>query len=361
MKNDVIKFLQEKSKEPSNSRKLKISFSAGTLLDMAEADEIFYTESHAAFYKYLNDMMERGEIFGPGPGLAAYKSLKVLAESIPKEVLDIEFSLITRMPVDYPVFWESYEHHIIEGSKYYNEFSRLSFGQQNIVGAQLASSTDLAFVTSEETAKDLHKAGIAAMYIPNISPESNAIKYENAGKPITFIYDYDGVLADEKSEEVFQNAKKEGLVDPVKAFSDHEIKNINKPMGMGPMGEMLKKLSPLVRANRESIISGGKPIYPIKVAIVTARGGISRKRLLDSLRYHDMSVDELHMRSGSNKIEPIALIASTDENLCLYAEDSAVWLNEEMLNKDIISGLVINSINKNKTTNFHKKPKKKSP
>ena len=109
-------------------------------------------------------------------------------------------------------------------------------------------------------------------------------------------FDFDGVLADDSSEKVYQESG--GNLD---TYLNHEKELADKPMQEGPMFNLLDKISyyqTLEKERREK-----DPSYRriLKTAIVTARNAPAHERVISSLKNWGINVDEAFFLGGIDK------------------------------------------------------------
>lgn len=332
----------------THSNILKIAFSAGSLFDMKEAEEIYDKKGLKAYTEFLQDMDDNNKVFLPGPALGLYKAFRKLNEEVDNNILNIQFKLITKIPVTFPAFWNSYNHYILEDHEYLYEFDELSFGQKDPCDAHLSSNIDLSFVTSKRTAEKLHEVGIPAIVVPNISIENNLELYSKKDGGIHLISDFDGVIGDSDSERVYQNAKKSGSKNPLDDFNNYEIKNKDIPMDLGPIGKVIKKLNVLIKENEKYRLetNSAEDKYNFCFTIITARSGAARQRFLNTMKEHNIDIIDFHMMNGVNKNNPLSFIKNINKNMnFLFIDDGEIHIERSKKIKEIISGYVVNDYN----------------
>lgn len=344
--------------DKNHNNQLKIAFSAGALFDMKEAEEVFKKDGLKGYRKYLQEMSDNDKIFGPGPALSLYHSFKNLSKIIDKDLLNIEFVLISKIPLDVNAFWNSYDNYIVD----LNEFNSISLGVSGIsnVDCHVSSMIDLSITTSKETAESLHEVKIPALYIPNISKENNEELYKRKNGGIFLISDFDGVISDSNSEKVYQDAKKSGHENPVNVFVNHEMENAEIPMELGPIGKVIKKLSIIIKENQNYKLENNttKNLYPFDSTIITARDGNARKRFLNTLMAHNITVGSFHMMGGLNKNNPLSIIESQIKNMnLLFIDDGELHFERSKEIKSVISGYVVNDYNYEESKIKNKKRK----
>ncbi|NEG95260.1 5'-nucleotidase [Bifidobacterium sp. SMB2] len=111
-------------------------------------------------------------------------------------------------------------------------------------------------------------------------------------------FDFDGVLAGDSSERLFQQVK---AIDPehaTKRYGEHEMKNADRPLENGPLEQLLKGLNQLQQAARASTAEH-KP--SLRVYLMTARSAPAHERAIRTLEEKGLTVDEAFFLGGLNK------------------------------------------------------------
>ncbi|UWR87765.1 5'-nucleotidase [Phaeobacter inhibens] len=150
-------------------------------------------------------------------------------------------------------------------------------------GIDLFLSNDTADVQAAVT------SGTAAARLVN-PPEVDLGTYYD--EEVRIAFDGDAVVFSPESDQIY---KDKGLG----AFFEHEKKNAEKPMAVGPFGNFLKKLSKL----REIHMTGGGA-SKVRIGIVTARNAPAHERVVYTLRAWGTPADEAHF-VGTNSKAPI--------------------------------------------------------
>ncbi len=330
---------------------LTIGFSAGSLFDIKALEEIYEKEGLKSYKNKLNEMNENGECFLPGPALGFYLALRKLKNMIPNEIMNIRFGMMSKNSLDYetePLF-RSIRKYIADDSSELNiskEFDYVSFlDGDSAIPYHKAQGADLVFSTSTSSAKDYYNNGIAALYIPNVDAEKNMEMYLKKDNKIILVSDFDGVIGDVHSEMNYQNAKLIDGVDPIEIFRMNEKLNRDIPMGLGPLGNVVKKLGLLVEYFTEQRIEGKikSNEVPYKTIVVTARGGSAFERFNNTRKKFGINVSQAHLMDGVNKNFVLDIIAKENENAnILFIDDGQVHFDRALELKSILSGFVHN-------------------
>lgn len=241
----------------NNKKVLNIAFSLGSIIDTKKAEEIFYEKGTYEFHQVLKKHKDKNNIFAPGPALGLMMALRRLDRTIPDDVLKIKFSLISKIdpnPQIHAVIWDSMKHYIEDNR--ISDCNNFGFDTIALTGGEPTESVckaygiDLVFTTSESSAREYFKHGIASVAIPNINAENNMELYEKRNGDICLISDFDGVIGDASGEIVFQEALKNNQP-PVDAFLAFEEENKDKPLELGALGRTIQKLSRIVKYQKK--------------------------------------------------------------------------------------------------------------
>ena len=107
-------------------------------------------------------------------------------------------------------------------------------------------------------------------------------------------FDFDGVVADDAAEQVFQ-AK------GIEAFHRSETEQVDMLHGAGPLQELLVKIARLQELEKARAASARGYERRLKVAIITSRNAPSHKRVVTSLREWGITVDQTFFLGGMDK------------------------------------------------------------
>jgi 5'-nucleotidase len=107
-------------------------------------------------------------------------------------------------------------------------------------------------------------------------------------------FDFDGVLADDAAERVFQE---EGL----ERFQESEKANAAEPLHPGPLKRLLDGLSKLQHVEQERCRRDPAYRSRLRTAIVTSRSAPALERVVTTLRSWDLRVDQSFFLGGMDK------------------------------------------------------------
>ena len=263
------------------AEKLVIAVASSALFALDEADTIFRNEGLTAYREYQrkheNDILQPGIAF---PFISRFLELnKVFPELQPVEVV-----LLSRNDADAGIrVFNSIEHYNLG-------ICRAAFTKGNSPFRYIPSYNVSLFLSAN--AKDVKEAislGYPAGIVLSSSTSNN-----NEDCELRIAFDFDGVIADDSSERIFQQ---EGL----EKFRENEINNASIAIPPGPLAELFKKLGSL--RTLEDELEEKDLTYKrfLKTFIVTARSAPAHRRVVNTLREWNISADEIHFLGGMDK------------------------------------------------------------
>lgn len=108
-------------------------------------------------------------------------------------------------------------------------------------------------------------------------------------------FDFDGVIADDKSESVFKKNN------DLREFETHEADMRSVPHQPGPLADLVKKLSFMQKLEEKQISENPAYRKIVRIAIVTARSAPSHERVVTTLKSWGVSPDESFFLGGMEK------------------------------------------------------------
>lgn len=332
---------------------LVIAFTLGAIIDTHKAEQVFEEKGTKAYHDMLKKHKEKDSIFAPGPALGMMMALRRLDRLTPDDVLKINFVLVSKIdpnPSIHAVLFDSMQHYLQENKVEMDHnygFDMISLtGGEDVAPFLEAIEADLVFTTSATSAKTLFQKGINSVHIPYTNKETNLELYEKRNNDIVIFSDFDGVMGDAESEKVFQaasTAKKDGVVE----FLKYEEGLKDQPMRLGPLGETVKKLSRVVKYQKNiQMKSGQKQEIEVKIVVVTARSGQAMNRFFKTLEYHNIEISQACMMQGRNKNKILEAIGKQNKGkTLLFFDDSQTHFTRSLQLADIASIWVPNDEN----------------
>lgn len=265
--------------------KIVVGVSARALFDMTREHAIYEEKGVEAYCAY--QIAHEQEALKPGPGFSLIRSLLALNDRAEEPV--VEVIILSHNSPDTSL-------RVFNTIRHYG----LSITRAALVsGASLAPyleafGTDLYLSACEEDVQSAIDGGIAAGIICTEREAGFDVDTEGSPAQIRIAFDGDAVLFTDESEQIF---RARGL----HAFEENEEKNARTPLEEGPFAEFLKKLS-----NLQKMFRDGEGNCPIRTALVTSRSAPAHERVIRTLRFWGVRVDEAFFLGGLEKKEFLA-------------------------------------------------------
>ncbi|ABM10569.1 5'-nucleotidase (plasmid) [Arthrobacter sp. TES] len=273
----------------SLQNRLVVGVASSALFDLKESDQVFRDKGEEEYRKFQEENL--GRPLGPGvafPFIKRILSLNDLAE--PDEGNIVEVIVLSRNDPDTGLrVMESVKHHELD-------ITRAIFMQGKSPYKFIPALNVSLFLSANE--RDVREA--LALNLPaGRVLESTLVDDDDDDLRIAF--DFDGVLADDGSEQVMQ-AK--GLSD----FHDYERVNLVTPHNPGPLRDFLIRVAAVQK--REQARKEANPKYNIRlhVAMVTARNAPSHERPLRTLKDWGVMVNDAFFLGGIDKGEILRIL-----------------------------------------------------
>lgn len=183
-----------------------------------------------------------------------------------------------------------------------------------------AYNISLFLSTNEEDVLNSIKAGYPAGRILPTKVVDDADDNE-----LRIAFDFDGVIADDESEKVYEETKQ------LKLYHAYESEKAAVPLGIGPLGEFFTKISYFqkMESKKEQEDKNYKRI--LRTAIITARNAPAHERAVNTLTSWGVSVDDLFMLGGIEKRRILEVVRPH-----LYMDDQIEHLNAEIQNIPLV-------------------------
>ena len=265
----------------SVENKLVVGISANALFDLDKENHIFIDKGLDAYREY--QIRNKEKILGKG---AAFPFIKRLLNinAVYTEENPIEVILLSKNSPETGV-------RIFNSIKHYGlQITRASFMSGKPAYKYIpAFNISLYLSTNANDVKLAIDGNYAAGRVLNTSICDN-----DEDKELRVAFDFDGVIADDESEKIFQ---KEGL----KNYAIYEDKNKQKELNPGPLADFFRRLSIFQKfeTEKEHIDPNYKKL--LKTAIITARSAPAHERAINTLNHWGVSVDEMFLLGGIKK------------------------------------------------------------
>lgn len=261
--------------------RLVIGIASSALFDLTESDNFFQAHGEDAYRKYQADRID--ETLSPGVAFGFIRKLLklndlrlanpvveviVLSRNDPSTGLRVMRSIATHeLPISRAIF--------TQGESPYEYIDALSMS--------------LFLSGQEQSVIDAMASGFPA----GLVIDSSGVSRDD--DTVRVALDFDGVLASDESERVFQGDG--GL----QAFHQHESENRTIPLERGPLSEFLRDLNMIQGVEREYMENNPGYVPRLRVSIVTARNAPAHERAVNTLEEWGVTVNDAFFLGGIDK------------------------------------------------------------
>ena len=262
-------------------RALVVGVASSALFDLAESDAVFREKGEEEYRAYqrehLNDVLAPGVAF---PFIRRLLDLNALSET---ERL-VEVVILSRNDPETGMrVMRSVQSHGLD-------ITRAIFMQGRAPYRFMRPLRMSLFLSANEA--DVREAidmGFAAGHVVGHAAE------DDGGADLRIAFDFDGVLADDSAERVFQS---EGLEE----YQDSESALADVPLSRGPMADFLEKINRIQGIEDARCVSEPQGYQRrVRVAVVTARSAPAHERAINSIREWGLRVNDAFFLGGLPK------------------------------------------------------------
>lgn len=262
-------------------RKLVIAVSSSALFDLSESDEVFRQSGAKAYKKYqernLDNILEKGVAF---PFVRRFLSIN----NYFKKEQPVEVVLLSRnSAVTGKRVFRSINHYELN-------ISRAAFLEGKSPYEYIPAFNASLFLSANE--EDVIKAISSGHPAGTVLP-SKTID-DSGSEELRIAFDFDGVIADDESETVFQD----GNLDD---FHEHEVNKSNIPHNPGPLAGLFQKLAFMQKLEERAKEKDSSYKKIIRTAIITARNAPAHERVITTLEDWGVNANEIFFLGGMKK------------------------------------------------------------
>lgn len=264
-------------------KKLVVAVSSSAVFNMTEADGVFRSKGEMAYREYQRERLD--EPFERGVAYPFIRRLLKLNQAYP-HLTPIEVIVLSRNDPDSGQrFFRSCRHYEID-------ITRGAFLEGKSPYPYIpAFNASLFLSANDKDVKDAIKAGLPAGLVLPTQVVDN-----DEGNELRVAFDFDGVIADDESETVFQQDTTN-----VDLFHDHEQANKDMPHNPGPLADLLRKMSAFQKWEKEYVSKNEGAKRLLRIAIVTARNAPSNERMITTLNDWGLEAVEAFFLGGIEK------------------------------------------------------------
>jgi 5'-nucleotidase len=261
--------------------RLVIGVASSALFDLEESDRVFRRDGEEAYRRYQEAHLEVP--LSPGIAFSFIRRLLSLNDLAEPEDPLVEVIVMSRNDPDTGLrVMESIEHHDLP-------ITRAIFMQGRAPFAFIPTLNIALFLSADDdTVRSANQQGFpAGRVLPSATVDDD-------DDDLRIAFDFDGVLADDKSEQVMQES---GLPQ----FHEHEIANAVSAHDPGPLQPFLLRIAKVQEAERNRKLVDPKYRVRLHIALVTARNAPSHKRAIQSLKSWGVMVNDAFFLGGIDK------------------------------------------------------------
>lgn len=270
------------------SRRLVIGLASSALFDLSESDAVFRTAGEQTYRDYQRDNQD--EPLARGVAFPFIRRLLALNQLNPNDP-PVEVILLSRNDPDTGL-------RVMNSIAHYQlPITRAVFMQGKSPHAYIPAFDIELFLSAN--ADDVNAAVVAGHPAGQIL--KGAIEDDSDDLQLRIAFDFDGVLVDDEAETVYkqQNLGK---------FHQHETLRQDIPHTPGPLTPFLRRIAEIQNMEQEQRKKDPnyKPI--LRVSIVTARNAPAHKRVINTMRSWNITVNEAFFMGGVEKAKVLDIM-----------------------------------------------------
>lgn len=262
--------------------KVVIAIASSALFDLSESDRVFKERGLEEYRRHQRE--NENVVLNPGVAFPLIKRILSLNDGLPEPERPVEVILLSRNDPDTGLrVFNSIEHHQLA-------ISRAAFVNGGNPYRYMNSFNASLFLSGSAT--DVRLAVMRGLPAGRVFPTQFADR--EADLELRIAFDFDGVVADDAAEAVFQEG---GL----EAFQTTEREHAAEPHRGGPLVRFFREIARLQGFERQRHDRDSTYTPRLRTAIVTARNAPAHKRVVTTLRQWGIEVDEVFFLGGIEK------------------------------------------------------------
>ena len=262
-------------------RALVIGVASSALFDLSESDAVFRNEGEEKYRAYQRENLD--EILEPGVAFPFIRRLLDLNDLSDRERL-VEVVILSRNDPETGMrVMRSVERHGLD-------ITRAIFMQGRAPYRFMKPLRMSLFLSANEAdVREAISLGFAAGHVVG-----RAVP-DDGDTDLRIAFDFDGVLADDSAERVFQNG---GLEE----YQENESALAQVPLDRGPMADFLEKINRIQGLEDSKSVDDPQGYRRrVRVAVVTARSAPAHERAINSIRGWGLRVNDAFFLGGLPK------------------------------------------------------------
>lgn len=262
--------------------RLVVGIASSALFDLRESDAVFQREGEQAYREYQEKHLDVD--LDPGLAFPFVRRLLSLNDLGPDNDPPVEVIVLSRNDPDTGLrVMRSIERHELH-------ITRAVFMQgRSPYKFMPAFNMSLFLSANERDVREAVAAGLAAGWVV----PSAAVDDPN-DHDLRIAFDFDGVLADDSSEQVYKS-------DGIDGFRAHETDNVMTPHDVGPLKDFLANVNRIQDLEEARRRTDQEYKIRVHVSIITARDAPAHERAIMSLKDWGVRVNDAFFLGGVEK------------------------------------------------------------
>ena len=268
-------------------RALVVGVASSALFDLDASDAVFRRDGEQKYREYQRDHL--GDALAPGVAFPFIRRLLALNDLSGDERL-VEVVVLSRNDPETGLrVMRSVEHHDLD-------ITRAIFMQGRSPYRFMEPLRMSLFLSANEAdVREAIRMGFAAGRVVGRAADDGRAVDDDGGTDLRIAFDFDGVLADDSSERIYQ----EGTLE---AYQANESALADVPLPKGPLAAFLEKINHIQRIEdaKHNADPGGYE-RRVRVAVVTARSAPAHERAINSIHQWGLRVNDAFFLGGIDK------------------------------------------------------------
>ena len=268
-------------------RALVVGVASSALFDLDASDAVFRRDGEQKYREYQRDHL--GDALAPGVAFPFIRRLLALNDLSGDERL-VEVVVLSRNDPETGLrVMRSVEHHDLD-------ITRAIFMQGRSPYRFMEPLRMSLFLSANEAdVREAIRMGFAAGRVVGRAADDGRAVDDDGGTDLRIAFDFDGVLADDSSERLYQ----EGTLE---AYQANESALADVPLPKGPLAAFLEKINHIQRIEdaKHDADPGGYE-RRVRVAVVTARSAPAHERAINSIHQWGLRVNDAFFLGGIDK------------------------------------------------------------
>ena len=263
------------------NRALVVGVASSALFDLAESDAVFREKGEERYREYQREHID--DVLEPGVAFPFIRRLLDLNDLSDRERL-VEVVILSRNDPETGMrVMRSVERHGLDITRAIFMQGRAPYRFMKPLRMSLFLSADEADV------REAISLGFAAGHVVGCAAA------DDGEADLRIAFDFDGVLADDSAERVFQSG---GLEE----YQENESALAEVPLDRGPMADFLEKINRIQGLEDSKSVDDPQGYRRrVRVAVVTARSAPAHERAINSIRQWGLRVNDAFFLGGLPK------------------------------------------------------------